>query len=279
MQFRLSYQHIVMALAASFLFHILQSDYQGLVTKIALFSVIPFIVAFVFIFFIFYKQNKQHQIKKQQVDLELKALRAQMNPHFVFNCLNSIYQCIQMEDPQKAGDYLLKFSFLLRRILENSFKRWISLEEEIHMLKAYLDLERFRSSDKFEYEMIIDDQLDTQEVSTLMLITQPFVENSIWHGFKKDQTDCKITIHYFQQQDTLCISVRDNGRTIIDENAKSTSAAKRLSLGTALVEDQLKAVSELEKGKTEIQTEDFFDAQGLRIGREVRIYLPLRRLN
>jgi LytS/YehU family sensor histidine kinase len=268
-----------MAIATIELLQILQSDHQGLVTKIALFSVIPFIVAFAFIFFIFYKQNKQHQIKKQQVDLELKALRAQMNPHFVFNCLNSIYQCIQMEDPQKAGDYLLKFSFLLRRILENSFKRWISLEEEIHMLKAYLDLEKFRSSDKFVYDMIVDDQLDTQEVSTLMLITQPFVENSIWHGFKKEQTDCKISIHYFQQQDTLVISVRDNGRTIIDENAKSTSAAKRLSLGTALVQDQLKAVSELEKGKTEIQTEDFFDAQGLRIGREVRIYLPLRRLN
>ncbi len=270
---------MIIAAAVRLLYIFLQSEHQGLVSKIALFSIIPFALGFIFIFFLFYKQSKQHQLKRQQVDLELKALRAQMNPHFVFNCLNSIYQCIQMEDPQKAGDYLLKFSFLLRRILENSFKRWVSLEEEIHMLKAYLDLEQFRSSDKFTHEMIIDDQLDTQEVSTLMLITQPFVENSIWHGFKRDQRDCKVTIHYFQQKESLCISVRDNGQTIIDENSRSTSAAKRLSLGTALVQDQLRAVSELEKGHTEIKTEDFFDSEGVRIGREVRIYLPLRRLN
>lgn len=231
------------------------------------------------IYFYLYRKSKENEIKKQQLDLELKALRAQMNPHFVFNCLNSIYQCIQLEDSDKAGEYLLKFSFLLRRILENSLKRWIPLEEEIDMLRAYLDLERFRSSDKFTYEIIVDDNIDVQEDATLMLVAQPFVENSIWHGFKKDQQNAHVKIHYKIMDDALYVIVSDNGRTMIDEESKATSAAKRLSLGMALVNDQLNAVGELEKGKAGIQTKDFFDEQKARIGREVRVYLPLRKLD
>lgn len=231
------------------------------------------------IYFYLYRKSKQNELKKQQLDLELKALRAQMNPHFVFNCLNSIYQCIQLEESSKAGEYLLKFSFLLRRILENSLKRWIPLEEEIDMLRAYLDLERFRSSDRFTYEIIVDERIDIQDDATLMLIAQPFVENSIWHGFKRDQNDCHITIHYLVEGETLFVIVRDNGRTAADDESKATSAAKRLSLGTALIKDQLNAVSELEKGIAGIISKDIFDDHQVRIGREVRVYLPLRKLD
>lgn len=231
------------------------------------------------IYFYLYKKSKENEIKKQQLDLELKALRAQMNPHFVFNCLNSIYQCIQLEDPEKAGEYLLKFSFLLRRILENSLKRWIPLAEEIDMLRAYLDLERFRASNKFTYEIIVDDMIDIQEDATLMLVAQPFVENSIWHGFKKDQQNAHVRIHYTIKENSLFVIVNDNGRTAVDDESKATSAAKRLSLGMALIKDQLNAVSELEKGNAGIRTEDFFDDNKVRIGREVSVYLPLRKLD
>lgn len=245
----------------------------------ALYAFLGILVIATTVFFILHRKSKENEMKKQQLDMELKALRAQMNPHFVFNCLNSIYHCIQMEDPAKAADYLLKFSFLLRRILENSLKRMVPLEEDIDMLKAYLDLEQFRSYDKFTYEVIIDDAIDVQETGTLMLVAQPFVENSIWHGFRKDQTDCRVIIHYRIENDSLFVTIRDNGTTQIDEASKATSAAKRLSLGTALIKDQLNAWSELEKGRADVVTEDVFDENSRRIGREVRIYLPLRKLD
>jgi LytS/YehU family sensor histidine kinase len=130
--------------------------------------------------------RKQEQLKgkyeKELLELEAKALRAQMNPHFIFNCMNSIKSLIQKNEREKAVTYLTVFSKLIRTIFQNSDKREISLFDEIETCKLYMQLESMRFSNKFSYAFNIDETIDLKSVMVPALIIQPFIENAIWHG-------------------------------------------------------------------------------------------------
>lgn len=260
-----------------FIVYLLQTNSDSqIITQVALFSLIPFSLTFAFVIFIFYRQNRESQIRQQHAELEMRALRAQMNPHFIFNCLNSIYHCLKTDRTKEAGDYLQKFAFLIRRILENSSQQQISLDEEINMLKAYLDLEILRSNNKFSYELHVDAQLDTEDISVPMLLIQPFIENSIWHGFEQVEAGGLITIRIYGLQEKLYFDVTDNGRLPSGIKNSQTLAGKKHSYGTQIVNNQLLAIEKIEKKKAGYAYEDTYSESGEYSGRSVKVFIPMK---
>ena len=116
--------------------------------------------------------------------LELKSLRAQMNPHFIFNSLNSVNSFISKNDDRSANKYLSQFSRLMRMVLENSKHDFVSLDSEIEILKLYLELEHLRFQDKFDYDFTIGGGVKKDEIEIPPMLIQPFIENSVWHGLR-----------------------------------------------------------------------------------------------
>lgn len=175
------------------------------------------LIAGVFLFLGFRKrqkikaEQKEILLKAEISETEMKALRAQMNPHFIFNALNSIADYINKNDARSADYYLGKFAKLMRGILENSEEKEISLSEELKMLEFYMDLESLRFKNKFNYEVKIADDINPENTLIPPMILQPFVENSILHGLAKKENDGKITIHIDKTEDLLKCTIEDNG--------------------------------------------------------------------
>ncbi|HAP01193.1 MAG TPA: hypothetical protein DCQ93_04635, partial [Bacteroidetes bacterium] len=153
------------------------------------------------------KANYQKKIS----ELEVKALRAQMNPHFIFNCLNSINSFILRNDSDVASEYLTKFSRLIRLVLDNSRSTQISLSSELECLKLFIEMEEMRFSDKFEYSIHVNEKINTETIKVPPLILQPYVENSIWHGLLHKSEKGKLKIDINQQNNYIICVIEDNG--------------------------------------------------------------------
>ncbi len=151
--------------------------------------------------------NLEHQLKLSKET----ALRAQMNPHFIFNVLNSIKSFIYENDKKNAASYLQRFSDLIRKILEQSSVSWVKLDEEIELLKLYIELEAMMLSEKLEYELQIDDNIDTNHISIPSLMMQPFIENAFKHGLRHATGNKKLHVAFSKVNDLLSISITDNG--------------------------------------------------------------------
>ncbi len=168
--------------------------------------------------FIFYKKRRDAGIQKteaefyaQVADTEMKALRAQMNPHFIFNSLNSISDYMIRHDINSASHFLTKFAKLMRLILENSEQREVSLSEDLKALELYMQLENMRLSNGFSYEIKVEETIDQENTMIPPLILQPFVENSIWHGLNGKKSGGKISIRIQKHDAMLHCTVEDNG--------------------------------------------------------------------
>jgi len=173
-------------------------------------SVGAFVLTTLAVFF-YMKQLKAKQQRKQ-AELEQKALRSQMNPHFIFNSLNSIQRMYIEGDEDTANDYMADFSRLLRSILENSGKDVIRLKDELDVIKLYMDLEMIRTDNSFDYSCELADDVDPLLVKIPPLIFQPYLENAIWHGIisKKEKGTIQLSIQR-QQQGKLVCQITDNG--------------------------------------------------------------------
>jgi len=157
-------------------------------------------------------EEKKKTIHAQQIaEQEMKVLRAQMNPHFIFNALNSIHNCILQKDPLTAANSLTKFARLVRNILDNSMHNSISLRKELNSLELYIQVEQLRFSKKLSYAIELDPSLDAESIQIPPLVLQPFVENSIWHGLIPSEKEGKITIKLHDCDQSINISVIDNG--------------------------------------------------------------------
>lgn len=243
-------------------------------SQVALYTLPPFLIAFAFFFFVFSRQRREMAVQREKVDLELRALRAQINPHFIFNCLNSIHHFIQENETRLAGDYLVKFSYLIRRVLENSMEEYVSLEEDIKMLDTYIQLEQMRSGNQFRYA--IDIQLEeTESLLIPPLILQPIVENAILHGALTNTRDGRVDIIISREEKELIVSITDNGTGIRGREHKNSGDAKKLSLGSTITQDRLLAINKKENSNARIEIEQQNDNIGTYIGRKVVIYLPL----
>ena len=242
-----------------------------LVNTVIVFSLLPFLVAFAFLFFIFYRQKRESDLRRLIAETEMKALRAQMNPHFLFNSLNSIYLFIQNQQTEQASDFLLKFSKLIRTVLEYSRKTTISVEEDIEWLKLYMDLEGIRQP--FCYTIEIDPSIDTTDLMVPPMILQPFIENSILHGFREKQGDAVITIKVQVNEHEICYITEDNG-TLPTPSNDDVLNVKKKSLGTVITRERLQILNSLQQVRARFKSDDIIDEMGQYLGKRTIIYLP-----
>ncbi len=169
------------------------------------------VLVLVLIISYFIRRQNQLKLQKKSTELEHRALRNQMNPHFIFNCLNSI-QRLYIEDKRaEANDYMGDFADLLRKILDNSNKQAISLHEELATLQLYLELEKVRCPNAISYEIIVDNQIDPHQLNIPPLILQPFVENAIWHGILPNNKPGIIRIEIVPAKKGYRFLIEDNG--------------------------------------------------------------------
>lgn len=222
------------------------------------------------------QRQKEAEFKQSVSDVEMKALRAQMNPHFIFNALQSIQTFLLKRNPEEASVYLLKFSKLMRLVLENSQYPEVPLNEDLQALELYMQLESQRLMDPFTYQIKVDDDIDAEAVKIPPLILQPFIENAIWHGLQYKEEAGYIHIHIRKQNDMLLCMVEDNGVGRVMSKALRTPVfMKRESLGMKLTEERLRIVSQLKKIRAYFNVADLWTTDNKPGGTRVELFLPL----
>ncbi len=217
------------------------------------------------------------RLKQRATELEMKALRAQMNPHFIFNSLNSINNFILRNEKEQASEYLVKFSKLIRLILENSRSNVISLEKELNALTLYIELESLRFEHTFTYEILYADDLDTLSIKVPPLILQPYVENAIHHGMMPKNAPGHLTVDILENNDLLLVTIRDNGIGRA-EAAKVRAHGRPLqqSLGMAVTSERIKTMTGGgNNSRSTVEIRDLVDPNGNPAGTEVHLKLEL----
>jgi tetratricopeptide (TPR) repeat protein len=224
------------------------------------------------------EQRKLSEYNQQIAEMEVKSLRSQMNPHFLFNSLNSIRNYIIKNEPQLASDYLANFASLMRKILDASQQSFISLDEEIDMLKLYLELERMRFPNKFSYSIILDEGLDSSNLNIPTMVIQPFIENAIWHGLlPKESLDGALKIHFKENasnQDEILCEIIDNGIGRAKSEAIKSQLKKHHSKGINITRERLKRLSKLDLSEP-FEIIDLINQNGLAEGTKVVLHLPI----
>jgi ligand-binding sensor domain-containing protein len=191
------------------------------------------------------KEQEQLLLKNKTLMLEQRALQAMMNPHFVFNVMNSIQHYINTSNTSSANRVLTGFAKLIRKNLEICTKSYINLEEEIDYLNLYLSLEKNRFGDKFKYKITIDPQIDKEESFIPSMLLQPYIENAIWHGIMPKEEGGEVMINIdLKDEGYLQISIIDNGIGI--ENALSQKKAGHQSKGMDLTQERINLLNKIE---------------------------------
>ncbi len=250
--------------------------------KITLYSLIGGVVLILLISFLMIRSNRLKSKQKitdmntQISSLTQKNLRQQMNPHFVFNTLNSIQYYVFQNDKIAANDYMSMFARLMRKILENSQHTSIPIAEEIDALELYLKLESIRFKNKFTWEVSIDDEIDTLTYKIPTMLIQPYVENSITHGLRYKEGKGNIWIDLKLVNNHILCTIEDNG--IGRNNAmkiKKVDGDEHNSLGTTITESRLNLVNALYGNNMKVEYKDLTDESGESSGTRVEINIPI----
>jgi tetratricopeptide (TPR) repeat protein len=175
------------------------------------------------IIFIF-RTLKKVQTKNKKIALQ--SLRREMNPHFIFNSLNSVNHFIATNNELEANQYLTKFSKLMRGVMENSSEDFIPFQQELDLLQNYLALEKTRFADKFDYEIEVDESLNTQNLKVPGMLIQPFLENAVWHGLRYRTDKGFLSLKFTKNNDLLKITIKDNGIGIEESKKQKTEHQK-----------------------------------------------------
>ena len=246
-----------------------------------LFSLIPVVVAFTFVVFIFYRAKREAFFKQKEAEMhlnaceiEMKALRSQINPHFIFNCLNSIHHFMHGNDIKSAGEYLVKFSQLIRYVLETSSSRMVPLEDDLSVLKMYMELEQLRLQHSFDFEIDTAALPQLKSIYVPPMMLQPFVENSIWHGLNQKGSGGKIYIRIYKENQMIQCVIEDNG-TNSKKNIEPSVIIKKTSLGMALIKERLEVVNQIYQVKAGFEKEDRLMDSIPEPGTRIRLALPL----
>jgi putative methionine-R-sulfoxide reductase with GAF domain/sugar lactone lactonase YvrE len=191
------------------------------------------------------KRRELSSINEKLVEARLSALQAQMNPHFVFNALNSIKRMILDKDNEKASRYLSKFALMIRMTLNHSKEIFVSLEETVEYLKTYLEMEQLRFDDSFTFSINTGQNIDITETAIPSLMIQPLVENAIWHGLMPSQGDKRIRILFTQQENKITCSIEDNGIGIrASEKLKEGNTSLHRSVGLENIRNRIRMMNE-----------------------------------
>jgi hypothetical protein len=229
-----------------------------------------------------YQQRKQREKQLQKMlmaESRFMNLRLQMNPHFLFNSLNSIQHLVVTKQHAEAYQYLTLFSHLLRSVLQYAERDFISLDTELEMLKMYLKLEAMRFKDSFQYEIIVDETLDQEEVMVPSLLVQPFAENAIWHGLLKKEGEQRLTISFSGADECLTCRVTDNG---IGREKAAAMKQQQVDIpsceskGIRIVKERLGLLEQRTGKKSYIKITDLYTSNGERqpAGTMVEISIP-----
>lgn len=208
-------------------------------------------------------EQEQADLQRQATTLEMQALRAQMNPHFIFNCLNAINGFILKNEAETAADYLTRFSRLIRMVLNNSQKQLISLDEELETLGLYLHMENLRFQDNFRYEIKCDDSIDALSLFIPPMLLQPFVENAIWHGLMNKKGFGELIVDLHLDNKILNCTIIDNG--VGCKNAallKSKSVEKNKSMGIDITKNRMTLLNHDLNGQCFFDIKDLEDDRG-----------------
>ena len=216
------------------------------------------------------------EIQKLLAETQLMALRAQMNPHFVFNCLNSIQECIVTEKYGEASLYLNKFSKLFRSVLNNSGKVLISLADEIEVLELYLSLEEMRFEKSFQYKINVGEDLEADEILIPSMLLQPFVENALWHGLMHKPENRHLTICFKKQSEDIfqCV-IDDNGigrKKALELKEQQSRSRRHVSKGMDICRDRIDLLQK-QGYHAILQIIDKYDEQGEALGTKAVIEL------
>lgn len=203
------------------------------------------------------KRNSQLQNNIRQ--FQQMALSKQMNPHFLFNSLNSIHRYILENNSEASSKYLAKFSKLMRLILDISQKQYISLDQELKSLSLYLELESMRFKDSFLYRIEVDPDIITSDYEIPTFIIQPFIENAIWHGLMFKQGEKKLMIKIDLDNDYLIVQIEDNGIGRDQSKLKNKSKNEKTSLGINITKKRLELINETSKDKFKIEIIDLVE--------------------
>lgn len=244
---------------------------QKTIRKAAISGGIGLVAALVF-GFVLYKRKRDAVTRKQEAEnkatvaeTELKVLRAQMNPHFIFNSLNAINDYISKNDKETAQQYLVEFAGLMRQALENSHLSEIPLADDLKFITQYLLVESRRLKNSFSFEVDVDPSIDTENTLIPPMLLQPFIENSIWHGIAPRQGGDKglIKVIIKTDNDMLVCTVEDNGVgriPVVKHNTK-----KRKSLGLELTENRLAILNEKTKGSERLRVSENSNGEGTKV--------------
>jgi len=225
--------------------------------QLIIYSLIGGLVLLLITGFLMFKYIKQQRLANNL--LALKSLRSQMNPHFIFNALNSVNTFIATNDERTANKYLSDFSQLMRAVLENSEEDFIPLKKEIELLNLYTKLEHFRFQDKFDYAIDVDETIDVEEFQIPPMLLQPYIENAVWHGlrYKKDKGHLHIHIQP-KSKDEITITISDDG--IGRERSKTLKTdhqKKQNSKGMTNIKKRVAILNEMYKDKVDVTIADF----------------------
>lgn len=224
-----------------------------------------------------FRKQREAEYQQRIAQTEIAALRAQMNPHFIFNCLNSIQFYAANNDAEAASNYLTKFSRLIRLVLENSRSEKVALANELETLRLYIEMEAMRFGKKLNYEISIDPEIDIDTLQIPPLLIQPFVENAVWHGLMHKPQGGIVRIEVRQSMDSLLtVIVSDNGigRKKATE-IKSKSVTKHKSFGMKVTAERIEQINQLYKIDTQVEIIDLKDALGHVSGTQVIIQIPV----
>ncbi|WP_250632704.1 tetratricopeptide repeat-containing sensor histidine kinase [Rhodoflexus caldus] len=226
------------------------------------------LIAVVYIFL----NNKQLRTRYDLLLAQQRWRRAQMNPHFFFNALAAVQDVMVKDEPKKAGNYIAKFSRLMRQTLEQSEKEFTTLDDEIVMLTNYLDLQKLRFGNKFDYVIEQNGNLETEELLIPVMLLQPLVENAVEHGLKNIQENGLLRINFTLNGDQLIVVVEDNG-VGRDEAAKSKSARGHVSMSSQILESRLELLQKQSGYKAEVRIEDKTAPES---GTKATFFLPIK---
>jgi ligand-binding sensor domain-containing protein len=233
-------------------------------------------------------RRRIHQVRKQEkiksefdkklAGMELNALRAQMNPHFIFNCLNSIDYYIIKNETEKASDYLNRFSKLIRLILQNSRAEYVNLKDELEALKLYMEMESIRFDHRFDYVVRVGSGLQLENIEIPPLLLQPYVENAIWHGLaKKSDGKNRLDLTITRQNGLLHCRIEDNGiGREAAQKMKSESTSTHRSMGMYITRDRLSALNKVQQANADVVITDLKHEDGTAAGTRVEINIPIR---
>ncbi len=221
-----------------------------------------------------YEHEKNTEISKGMAELETKALRSQMNPHFIFNSLNSIQKYIWENRKEDASEYLTKFARLIRLVLENSLHHSVKLTEELDALRLYIEMEHRRNNQKFDYSISVNNNVDAEAVYISPLLLQPYVENAIWHGLSEKEGRGKLSVNIERKGDALMCTIDDTG---VGRKRSAETKANKIHKSSLGMNISAQRIERLQKDTGLIAAVDIADkyTEGNAAGTTVTLTLPL----